>query len=276
MRILFCGDIVGRSGRDVVLKEVPRLREELKLDFVVVNAENAAHGFGMTPKICDELLSKGIDCITSGNHMWDQREIIPYIDREKRLVRPLNFPPKSPGQGVVCITTPKGQNVVVINIMCRLFMAPVDDPFQVIESALSRYQLGNNAHAIIVDVHGEASSEKISLAYVCDGRVSLVVGTHTHVPTIDTRVLEKGTAFQTDAGMCGDYNSVTGMEKEIPIFKFQRQMPSSNKMQPAQGPGTLCGTFVETDDQTGLAKRIEPVRIGPILPNHIPSLIHTE
>lgn len=271
MRILFCGDVVGRSGRDIVLKEVPLLREELKLDAVIVNAENAAHGFGLSRPICDTFFAHGVDCITSGNHIWDQRDIIPYIEKEKRLIRPLNYPPKTPGAGFYVHQTTKGKNVVVLNLMCRLFMDPLDDPFQALEGFFERYRLGQNADAIIIDVHGEASSEKAALAYVSDGRASFVVGTHTHVPTIDGRILPKGTGFQTDAGMCGDYNSIVGMDTVVPIYRFQRKMFGAGKMEPAQGPGTLCGVFVEIDDQTGFTKRIESVRIGPHLSNHRPT-----
>jgi len=261
MKIMFCGDIVGRAGRDAVVTEVPRLRRELGLDFVVVNGENAAAGFGITAKICAELHEAGVDCITTGNHAWDQREIIPYIAQDKRLLRPINFPPGTPGWGAHLFQTPRGQKVVVINVMCRLFMDALDDPFRALDAELSKYALGGTANLILVDVHGEATSEKQSIGHYCDGRVSAVLGTHSHVPTADGWVLPGGTAYQTDVGMCGDYDSVIGMKKEVAMLRFIRKMPGE-RLSPAEGEGTLCAAVVETDDRTGLAKSIRPVRVG--------------
>jgi 2',3'-cyclic-nucleotide 2'-phosphodiesterase len=266
MKVLFCGDIVGRSGREAVTKNVPRLREQLGLDFVVVNGENAAAGFGITAKICAELHGAGVDCITTGNHIWDQREIIGYIAQDKRLLRPLNFPPGTPGWGVNQFSTPRGQTIVVMNVMCRLFMEPLDDPFRAVDTELAKYTLGRSPNFILVDVHGEATSEKQSMGHHCDGRVSAVLGTHSHIPTADSWVLPGGTAYQTDVGMCGDYDSVIGMKKEGAVLRFIKKMPGE-RLSPAEGEGTLCAALVETDDKTGLAKAIRPIRIGGRLPS---------
>lgn len=267
MRILFCGDIVGRSGREAVEKYVPELRQRHNLDGVIVNGENAAHGFGITTTICQELFRAGVDCITLGNHSWDQKEIMTFIQNEKRLVRPINYPAATPGRGLTLIETPRGHKVLVINVMGRLFMEALDDPFQAVEEALKRFTLGANVNAIVLDVHAEATSEKAAFGHIFDGRVSLVVGSHTHVPTADERILPRGTAYQTDAGMCGDYNSIVGMDKEIPIFKFVRRMPPPERMKPASGPGTLCGIMVDLDDKTGLAKGVQRICLGPHLVN---------
>lgn len=261
MRILFCGDVVGRSGREVLVANLPDLRRRLDLDFVIVNGENAAGGFGITEKIAQEFYAAGTDCITTGNHVWDQREIIGYIDRDQRLLRPLNFPKGTPGRGAGLYTTRTGRKVLVANVMTRLFMDPLDDPFVAIETVLSQHRLGVTVHAIVVDIHGEATSEKMALGHFCDGRASLAVGSHSHVPTADAQVLPNGTAYQTDAGMCGDYDSVIGMKKEIAMARFIRKMPGE-RLTPAEGPATLCATFVETDDETGLARRVAPVRLG--------------
>lgn len=266
MRILICGDIVGRSGREVIQHHIPKLRDSLNLDLVIVNAENAAHGFGLTRGICTGLFEKGIDVLTSGNHIWDQREIISYIAQEPRLIRPLNFPKDTPGKGTVILSTSQGHKVLIINIMGRLYMDPLDDPFASVKEVIDQTKLGKDVQAIILDVHGEASSEKQAMAYYLDGRVSAVVGTHTHVPTADARILPKGTAYQTDLGMCGDYNSIIGMDPKAPLERFTKKM-SGDRLQPAVGEGTLCGVFIETENSTGLAKEIYPVRIGPHLMN---------
>lgn len=272
MRILFCGDIVGRSGRDAVSAYVPQLCQDWQVDFLVVNGENAAHGFGITKGICQDLFNLGVDVITTGNHIWDQKEIIAAIDQEKRLLRPLNYPPTAPGRGYTIVPNRKGKDVLVINAMGRLFMETLDDPFPAVDAVLKKYPLGSSSiGAIILDIHAEATSEKMAMAHFCDGRVSLVVGSHTHIPTADTQILPGGTAYQTDAGMCGDYNSVVGMDKTVPILKFTRKMPTE-RMQPAQGPGTVCGVLVETEDATGLAKSIHPIRIGGRLSQSVPTM----
>ncbi|MEZ5846657.1 MAG: TIGR00282 family metallophosphoesterase [Geminicoccaceae bacterium] len=264
MRILFVGDVVGRSGRSILFEEVPGLREARKLDAVIVNGENAAGGFGLTAAIAREFLDCGVDLITLGNHAWDQRELVGQIDREPRIIRPLNLSPGAPGRGVGEMRTGRGKRVVVIQVIGRLFMNMHDCAFRALEQELAKVFLGGNADAIIVDVHAEATSEKMALGHFLDGRVSLVVGTHTHVPTADHRVLKKGTAYITDLGMTGDYDSVIGMDADIAIQRWRSPVPGP-RLEPASGAATLCGVIVETDDRTGLARSIEPVRIGGCL-----------
>ncbi len=269
MRLLFCGDVMGRSGRTVVTNEIPRLRKNLNLDLVIVNGENAAHGFGITSAICAEFYAAGVDVVTTGNHVWDQRETIAYIADDARLLRPANFPNGTPGSGWVIRTTPQGQQVLVINVMGRLFMEPLEDPFAAVDQILHDHPLGKDMAAIVVDIHAEATSEKQALAHHLDGRVSLVIGTHTHVPSADGRLLPHGTAFQSDAGMCGDYDSVIGMKKSVPVARFRSKMPT-DRPAPAEGDATLCGVFIETDSKTGLAVRINPIRLGGCLSQQHP------
>ena len=264
MKIMFLGDIVGRSAREKVEEELPSLIQDCSIDFTIVNGENSAGGFGITEEICKNLFSSGVNCITTGNHLWDQREILSYIDNEERLLRPANFPSQTPGSGYRVYKTSKG-NILVINIMGRLFMDPLDDPFRLIDEILSKNELGDEIQAIIVDVHAEATSEKVALGHFCDGRASLVVGTHTHIPTADHQILPFGTGYQTDAGMCGDYDSVIGMEKTEPIRRFLEKTPG-NRFSPAQGEPTLCGVIIETDEN-GLCNSIEPIRLGGVLSN---------
>lgn len=262
MRFAFFGDIVGKTGRRAVEAYLPGLREELALDFVVINAENAAAGFGITEKIANQLYDLGVDALTLGNHAWDQREALTFIDREPRLIRPANYPVgAAPGKGANLFEAANGARVLVINVMGNLFMETLDDAFATVERELSAAPLGEVADAVIVDIHAEATSEKGAMGVFCDGRTSLVVGTHTHVPTADTRILPGGTAYQTDAGMCGDYDSVIGMDKEEPVRRFTTRMRTA-RFEPATGEATLCGVFVETDDATGLAKRCEAIRLG--------------
>jgi len=269
MRLLFCGDIVGRSGRDVIVERLPELRRQLAVEFVIANGENAAAGFGITRKICDDLFAAGVDCITGGNHSWDQKEAVGFIDAEPRLLRPNNYPPGTPGRGAASYQTSRGRKIAVINLMGRLFMDPLDDPFQQIETLLGQHRLGGTCDALVLDFHAEATSEKMAMSHVVDGRASLCIGTHTHVPTSDHMILPKGTAYQSDAGMCGDYDSVIGMDKSTPISRFTRKLPTE-RLAPAMGPGTLCAVFVETDEKTGLATRVEPVRLGGRLQEAIP------
>jgi hypothetical protein len=261
MRLLLCGDVMGRAGREAVVENLPRLRRELALDFIVVNGENAAHGFGITPEICRELYAAGADVITGGNHSWDKREIIGHIGGDPRLLRPLNFPPGTPGRGDGLFRTADGRDVLVVNVMGRLFMDAIDDPFRAVDAALRRYPLRGGAAAILVDFHADATSEKMAMGHFCDGRASAVIGTHTHVPTGDAQILPGGTAYQTDAGMCGDYDSVIGMKKESIIARFVTKMPGE-RPQIAEGAATLCAVFIETDDETGLARRVAPLRLG--------------
>jgi len=270
VKILFCGDVMGRAGRDAVKRHVPALRRDLGLDLVVVNAENAAHGFGLTERLCGELYECGVDILTTGNHVWDQRELIPYIDRDPCVLRPANFPPGTPGAGWRLHQVGGGRNVLVINLMGRLFMDALDDPFARLEAILADFPLKlGQADAILVDFHAEASSEKMALGHFADGRVSAVFGTHCHVPTADAQILPGGTAYQTDAGMCGDYDSVIGLQKGPVVRRFVTKMPGE-RPQVADGEGTLCGILLETDDDSGLARRVEPVRIGGRLMQQAP------
>jgi metallophosphoesterase (TIGR00282 family) len=264
MRILFIGDIVGRSGRHVLLDWMPKLIAQWKLDLVVVNGENAAGGFGITEAIYNEMVDAGADAITLGNHAWDQREALVFIERAPRLIRPINYPAGTPGRGVAMIDTKNGAKALVINAMGRIFMEPLDDPFSAIERELAACPLKSGADAIIVDMHCEATSEKQSMGYLCDGRASLVIGTHTHAPTADHRILPSGTAFMSDVGMTGDYQSVIGMDKDEPLGRFMRRI-STSKFEAANGPATLSALAVETDDSTGLAVRVGPVRLGGAL-----------
>jgi len=260
MRLLILGDLVGRSGRDAVIAALPSLRAQTGADFVAVNAENASHGFGLAPDMAEALFAAGADAITLGNHAWDRREIVPYIAREPRLLRPLNFPPGTPGAGAAVITLPDRRKVLIAQAMGRLFMDPLDDPFRAVEELLTRHKLGVTVQAALIDFHAEATSEKMAFAHAFDGRVSAVVGTHTHVPTADHQILPGGTGFCADLGMCGDYDSVIGMTKEPSVTRFIRKMPGE-RLAPAEGPATICGAFIETDDK-GLAIRIEPLRMG--------------
>ena len=264
MRILFIGDIVGRSGRNVVAERLPGLIADWKLDCVVINGENAAGGFGITEAIYQDLVDLGADAVTLGNHAWDQREALVFIERAPRLIRPINYPSGTPGRGAAMIEAKNGARVLVINAMGRIFMDPLDDPFAAIDRELTACALKSGADAIVIDMHCEATSEKQAMGYFADGRASLVVGTHTHAPTADHRILPGGTAFVSDVGMTGNYNSIIGMGKDEPLNRFLRRIPSA-KFEPASGPATLCGIAVETDDATGLATRVGAVRLGGIL-----------
>jgi metallophosphoesterase (TIGR00282 family) len=262
MRLMFLGDVVGRAGRDAVVARLPELRARLRLDFVAVNAENAAAGFGCTAKIAEDLLAAGADCVTLGDHAFDQKEMIGHIDREPRILRPLNIARQAPGAGFRVFEAPRGRRVAVAVALGRVFMKqPYDDPFSALDAALKGAALGGGVDAVIVEAHAEATSEKAALGLWLDGRASLVVGAHTHVPTADARILSRGTAFLSDAGMCGDYGGVIGMDAAEPLRRFVTGMPGE-RFTPAGGEGTVSGVFVETDDATGLARRVAPVRAG--------------
>lgn len=273
MKIGFFGDVVGKAGRRAVKAHLPELRAKSQLDFVVVNAENAAGGFGITQPVANELYDAGADCLTLGNHAWDKREVFSFIGTEDRLLRVSNYSPTSgvPGRGAYIYELTDGRKVGVISVMGELFMQRLGDPFLAVDRELRQMELMTVADAIILDVHAEATSEKMAMGHHCDGRVSLVVGTHTHVPTADTQVLPGGTAYQSDAGMCGDYLSVIGMNKDVSLEKFTSPIPTSGRNEPANGEGTMCGIIVVTDDKTGLATSIEQVRIGGRIGHAVPA-----
>jgi hypothetical protein len=264
MRLLFLGDIVGRPGRQAVIEALPGLRRRYALDFVAINGENAAGGFGITEPILEEILEAGADVVTLGNHAFDQKEALVFIERQPRLLRPINYPPGTPGRGAGIFKTQAGADVLVVNAMGRIFMPELDDPFRAVDAELTACRLKQGADAILIDFHAEATSEKQALGYFIDGRASVVVGTHTHAPTSDHRVLPNGTAFISDIGMCGDYNSVLGMDVEEPISRFLTKVPRQ-RFEPASGPGTLSGLAVEIDDETGLARACSALRLGPDL-----------
>jgi len=273
MRFAFFGDVVGRTGREGLAEHLPGLRRVLGLEFVIVNAENAAAGFGITESTARELFDAGADALTLGNHAWDQKEALTYIVRETRLIRPLNYPALAdpPGRGAQMFETAGGRRILVINLLGRIHMDSLDDPFAAVDRALEAAPLGSVADAVVVDMHAEITSEKMGMGHFCDGRASLVVGTHTHVPTADAQILPGGTAYQTDAGACADYDSVIGNDKEEPLRRFTTRI-SGGRFRPAEGPATVCGVFVETNDATGLARRVEPIRVGGRLGQHIPSV----
>lgn len=262
MKILFLGDVMGRAGRAAIVERLPGLRAEWGLDFVVVNGENASSGMGLTAEHAKALLAAGADCLTLGDHAFDQKDMLPFIEQENRILRPLNFSKVAPGKGARLFSDHRGRKVLVAQVLGQVFMKrPFDDPFSAIDAALKTHALGGAAQAIIVDMHCEATSEKMAMGHWCDGRASLVVGTHTHVPTGDAQILTGGTAYLTDAGMCGDYNSVIGMEKLEPLRRFITGMPKE-RFTPANGPATLSGVYVETDDRSGLATKVRMIRIG--------------
>ncbi len=262
MRLIFVGDVVGKSGRDAVARELPLLRERYRPDLVVVNGENAAHGFGITEDIFLGLLAAGADAVTLGNHAFDQREALVFIERHPLLLRPVNWPAGCPGRGAALVDTASGRRVLVINAMGRVMIEPVlDDPFPAVSRELDLCPMGRECDAVLIDFHAEVSSEKMAMGHYVDGRASLVVGTHTHTPTADHQILPGGTGYMTDAGMTGDYDSVIGMDKAEPLNRFLRKLPVE-RFKPADGPATLCGVAVEADDKTGLAVAIAPIRVG--------------
>ncbi len=260
MKILFIGDIYGKCGRQTLKQYLPPLKEKYATDFVIANVDNAAHGFGVTAEIAQNLLDFGVDALTGGDHIWNQRDIISFIDQEPRLLRPHNMPENSPGQGFH-ILEKNGKKLLLIHLLGRVFMDPTDDPFLCIKKLLERYTLKKNVDAIFVDFHAEATSETMVMGQYFDGQVSAVVGTHTHIQTADDRILTQGTAYMTDVGMTGDYDSIVGAEKTEPFNRFIKKM-NLGRLQPANGDGTLCGVIVETNETTGLAKTITPIRAG--------------
>ena len=265
MRLLFLGDMVGKTGRTAVFEQLPGLINSLNTDFVIVNGENAANGFGVTQSILDATLAAGADVMTTGNHVWDQKEALSFADREDRFLRPANYPQGTPGRGVNIFEARNGARVMVMNIMGRVFMHPeLDDPFACVEQQMQGVEMGSTVDAIFIDFHAEATSEKLCFAHFVDGRVSAVIGTHTHVPTADHQILNGGTGYLSDAGMCGDYDSSLGMDKEEPIQRFISKIPKG-RFEAAEGEATLCGVAIETSDRTGLAEKISPLRIGPRL-----------
>lgn len=262
MKIMFLGDVMGRAGRKAVSEQLPKLRDAWSLDFVVVNGENASSGMGLTAAHAKLLLDAGADVVTLGDHAFDQKDMLQAIERESRIIRPINFAKGAPGVGYRMYTARRGQKVLVAQVLGQVFMKrPFDDPFSAIEPVLRTHPLGGMANAILVDMHCEATSEKMAMGHFCDGRASIVVGTHTHVPTADAQILPGGTAFQSDAGMCGDYNSIIGMDKVEPLRRFITGMPK-DRFSPALGAATLSGLYVETDDRTGKATRVCMVRQG--------------
>lgn len=263
LKFLFCGDLIGQAGRKAIKEYLPKVISRHAPDLVIANGENSAHGFGISENIYNEMLSDGVHVITTGNHIWDQKSILEDIDRLPNLIRPANYPKNSPGKGYDVFHFPHKpkHKILVVNLMARLFMDPLDDPFAALEEILQDYQLGKNVSAIFVDFHGEASSEKNAFAHAFDGRVTAVVGTHTHTPSADHRILTNGTAYQTDVGMCGDYDSVIGMKKEASIYRFTHKM-RGGRLEPAEGHPTLCACLVEFDPTTGLAKNIKAIRVG--------------
>ncbi|HEV7276433.1 MAG TPA: TIGR00282 family metallophosphoesterase [Devosiaceae bacterium] len=271
MRLLFLGDVVGRAGRDAIATRLPELIERYAFDFVVVNGENASHGRGLTEPHYHGLREAGADVVTLGDHAFDQRDTLSYIAREPALVRPLNMPEGTPGRGATLIEGRNGHRVLVVNALGRVFMNPIDDPFRAVEAAVAACPLGEQADAVLVDFHTEATSEIQAMGHFLDGRASLVVGTHTHIPTADHRILRGGTALMADAGMCGDFDSVIGVDAEEPLNRFLTGVPQ-NRFTPAEGEATLCGVAVETESKTGLALRVEPLRHGGVLAQILPAL----
>lgn len=262
MNLLFLGDVMGRAGRAAVAAALPRLRADWALDFIVVNAENATSGAGLSPAHARALLEAGADCLTLGDHAFDQKDMMAFIETEPRILRPLNYATAAPGRGARLFEARGGRRVLVAQVLGQVFMKrPFACPFSALDAVLSAHPLGGQAAAIMVDMHAEATSEKMALGHFCDGRVSLIAGTHTHVPTADAMVLPRGTGYLTDAGMCGDYNSVIGMEKAEPLRRFITGMPRE-RFTPAAGPATVSGLFVQTDDATGRALRAVAVREG--------------
>jgi len=262
VKIIFIGDIVGKSGREALANNISIIKDKYNPDAIIVNAENAASGYGLSKKIALELFALGADVITLGNHAWDQREMLSYIEEQPKIIRAINYPKGVPGKGDYKLTLNDGRTLIVMQVMLRLFIGiSLDDPFYFIKERLKSEFLGTTCNAILVDLHGEATSEKNAFGHYIDGKVTAVLGTHTHIPTADERILDHGTAYQTDVGMSGDYNSVIGMDKENPIHSFTKGYRSNGRFTTANGIGKVCGTYIESDDKTGLAIKISTFQI---------------
>ncbi|ADM08436.1 hypothetical protein PB2503_01787 [Parvularcula bermudensis HTCC2503] len=269
MRLGFLGDVMGRAGRNAVLDNIGHLKSSLGIDFLIINVENAAGGFGITTALVNDFMDAGADCLTTGNHAFDQRDDLGVFETEPAMIRPANYPSSCPGRGAALLAGGGELQVLVVQVLGQRFMNPIDDPVSAIERELDGLVLGQDADAIVIDVHAEASSEKYALGHYLDGRVTAVVGSHTHVPTADFQVLPGGTAFHSDAGMCGDYDSVIGMEKAGPVESMVSKM-RSGRMVPASGPATICGTVIDSDPKTGLAQAVYPLRLGGRLAETLP------
>lgn len=264
MKILFGGDVVGRAGRKVVLDLIPQLRAKWNLDFVIINGENAAHGFGLTPQNYADFLATGVDVVTLGNHSFDKKEIFTILDDADSLVRPLNYPENTAGHGFCIKVAPNGKRVAVVQLLGKLYMRPTNDPFSEMTSWLAAHK--GEYDILVVDYHAEATAEKVAFGWFMDGQAALVVGTHTHIPTADAMLLQNGTGYMTDVGMCGDYHSVIGMQVAGSLSRFLVDS-KAERLQPAEESGTFCGVVVEIDDETNRAVKIFPVRMGAHLEN---------
>lgn len=269
MRILFLGDVVGQSGRRLVTQTLPDFRRKYNVDFAIVNGDNAAHGFGLTGGICREFFEAGADVITTGNHGWEQKEMFSVLNSENRVIRPANFPSGAPGAGAGFYSLSGGRKVAVLHLQGRVYMDAIENPFHAARQWTDTVKLGKDAHAMIIDFHAEATSEKMALGQYCDGKVSFVVGSHTHTPTADAQIFPNGTAYMTDAGMCGCFDSVIGMDKKEPISRFVTNM-REEKYSPVKGDATVCGALVITNDTTGLAEKIYMIRYGGRLQESLP------
>jgi len=259
LRILYCGDLVGRAGRNAIIRHIKTVREKYKADAVIINGENACHGFGISAAVAEELLNSGVDGITTGNHIWQQKEIFPFLDQSSQIVRPLNYPENLPGKGAQLLEI-NGKKLLIAQVLGRLFMPPINSITEPLDELLKYYRLGKTVDAILIDIHGEATSEKLALGYYLDGRVSLVAGTHTHVPTADARILPDKTGYITDVGMCGDFDSVLGFEPQTPMERLAEKMTAQNRLIPANGKElTIWGVLVETDSD-GLCANITQIR----------------
>ena len=266
MKILFLGDVVGRSGREAIQGNLKEIQRQNQIDFTIVNGENAAGGFGITEDICKDFYSAGVNVITTGNHLWDQKEISKYIDQDNHLLKPYNSPEGTPGIGFNTYNIVENKKIVVVNMLGNIFMKSVDNPFLKMDEVLKKIDYDNNISFIFVDFHAEATSEKVAMGHYLDGRVTAVIGTHQHIPTSDTCILEKGTAYQTDAGMCGDYNSVIGMKKEPVIKRFLGE-DTKSRFSPSLGVATICGVIIESNSDDFLAKKIVSIKVNGITGN---------